>query len=227
MEDLIFQLDTLSKSYTNKRRSVRVIDKQSVSIERKKIYLIDGDSGSGKTTLLTIMAGLRKADEGSIFFWKDSVKHDATKYGDREFARLRNDFISFIPQNREVLPELTVIENMRLADYFSKKKLRRGEPEIILKKLGIYELKDEYPSELSGGELRRLCVARAIYSEPELVIADEPTNDLDSNNRKIIIDIFKELAQKGKAVVIASHDEELKKIADVRFKLENGRISLL
>ena len=131
-------------------------------------------------------------------------------------------------QLQEVIPELTVSENIRLTDVFTHEETS-GDTRlsVILERLGLTDIRDEYPCDISGGELRRLVIARTLYSSPEIVLADEPTNDLDKDNREEIYRIFRDMSERGITVIVATHDKELVEAADNRFLLKDGKLSLI
>ena len=132
-----------------------------------------------------------------------------------------------MPQQQEIISELTVSENIMLVDVFNKENKDNSEIRLsyLTERLGLTDLKDEYPENISGGELRRLIVARAMYSNPKIVLADEPTNDLDRQNREVIGKAFREMTESGITVIVVTHDEELAKRADNRFLLKDGKLN--
>ena len=226
MGETVLYAEKINKSYKSRRGTHTVLSDLSVQVEEGKFYAIEGESGSGKSTLLSILGGLQKPDDGEIVY-KD---YKLSKLGDDDLTILRRHDIVYVPQSQDVLPTLNVIDNIRLIDFFdsgidSDSELGDTRLSLILDQLGIQELEHEYPSELSGGELRRLCVARALYSDPKIILADEPTNDLDKENREKIGDIFKQIADKGISVVVVTHDSELAAKADERLFLSDGKLN--
>ena len=226
MGETVLYAEKINKSYKSRRGTHTVLSDLSVQVEEGKFYAIEGESGSGKSTLLSILGGLQKPDDGEIVY-KD---YKLSKLGDDDLTILRRHDIVYVPQSQDVLPTLNVIDNIRLIDFFdsgidSDSELGDTRLSLILDQLGIQELEHEYPSELSGGELRRLCVARALYSDPKIILADEPTNDLDKENREKLGDIFKQIADKGISVVVVTHDSELAAKADERLFLSDGKLN--
>ena len=224
MGQVLLKAENITKVYSNKRGSNTVLDGFSLQIEEGKLYAIEGESGSGKSTLLSILSGLQKPNDGKVFYTPDDESsYSIGEMDDDELSRLRRHDIVYVPQTQEVLPNLNVIDNIRLVDYFDEKQDEDiksiSRLSLILEQLGISELGRENPSELSGGELRRLCIARTLYAEPKVILADEPTNDLDKDNRDILRAIFRDIADKGVAVVVVTHDGELASEADERIKL--------
>ena len=239
MGSIILNAKNIKKVYSNRRGDNTVLDGLSLTIEEGKIYAIEGESGSGKSTLLSILAGLQKPSEGEVTYSPDVEKSfTISEMDDSALSKLRRHDIVYVPQMQEVLPSLNVIDNICLVDNFDDRKKDRkknrkkisnkisnkemsdiGRLTLILEQLGISDLVNEYPSELSGGELRRLCIARTLYANPKVILADEPTNDLDADNRNKLRKIFSDTREKGVAVVVVTHDSELAEAADVRIRL--------
>ncbi len=238
MGSIILNAKNIKKVYSNRRGDNTVLDGLSLSIEEGKLYAIEGESGSGKSTLLSILAGLQKPSEGEVTYSPDVEKSfTISEMDDSALSKLRRHDIVYVPQMQEVLPSLNVRDNICLVDNFDDKNDRKKERKkdrkktsnkemsdigrltLILEQLGISDLLNEYPSELSGGELRRLCIARTLYANPKVILADEPTNDLDADNRNKLRKIFSDTREKGVAVVVVTHDSELAEAADVRIRL--------
>lgn len=226
MGRVILNAEKIIKIYSNRRGENKVLNGLSLQIEEGKLYAIVGESGSGKSTLLSILSGLQKPNEGRVEYKPDEEKsYTISEMDDDELTCLRRHDIVYVPQSQEVLPNLNVMDNICLVDYFEEKKSDKenlgniSRMSLILDKLGISDLGKEYPSVLSGGELRRLCIARTLYAEPKVILADEPTNDLDKDNRNKLRNIFREIADNGGAVVLVTHDAELAEAADERIQL--------
>lgn len=207
MSEIILDVRNVSKSYKNSRREVKVLSGVDLSVRKGLMYGIRGDSGCGKSTLLSIMAGLQKPDSGEIVY--DNT--DISKLDEKELAILRRHDIVYISQYQDVIPELTVSENVRIVDCFDGKETGGGvhAADDILESLGIKELRDEMPVNLSGGELRRLTIARALYASPVVMILDEPTSNLDASNKDAVIGILKKLSSQGITVIAATHDDAM------------------
>ena len=219
MGSIILNAKNIKKVYSNRRGDNTVLDGLSLTIEEGKLYAIEGESGSGKSTLLSILAGLQKPSEGEVTYSPDVEKSfTISEMDDSALSKLRRHDIVYVPQMQEVLPSLNVRDNICLVDNFDDKN-DRNRLTLILEQLGISDLVNEYPSELSGGELRRLCIARTLYANPKVILADEPTNDLDADNRDKLRKIFSDTREKGVAVVVVTHDSELAEAADVRIRL--------
>ena len=222
----VLEIKEIKKTYTRRKEKLNVLDGINLSVEKGTFNVIEGESGSGKSTFLGVIAGLIDADEGSIIYSYESIESEISSLGSNDRAKLRRHDIVYMPQLQEVIPELTVSENIRLVDVFDDEQQEDSEQKLseIIEQLGLAELKDEYPENISGGELRRLVVARTIYSHPKIVLADEPTNDLDKQNREIIGNIFKDLTDSGITVIVVTHDEELAGKADNRYLLKDGKL---
>lgn len=226
----ILEINNVSKKYKRRNRELTVLDGLNLKVEKGSFNAVEGESGSGKSTLLGILAGLTDIDEGSVIYHKDSESGsviDIHSLTESERAKLRRHDIVYMPQQQEIISELTVSENIMLVDVFNKENKDNSEIRLsyLTERLGLTDLKDEYPENISGGELRRLIVARAMYSNPKIVLADEPTNDLDRQNREVIGKAFREMTESGITVIVVTHDEELAKRADNRFLLKDGKLN--
>ena len=225
MGNVLLSAENITKVYSNRRGKNTVLDGLSLQIEEGKFYTVEGESGSGKSTLISILAGLQKPDGGRVIYRKDKDEQIISELDDDSLSELRRHDIAYVPQNQDILPTLNVRDNIRLVDCFDDRTDKKSEINndsrlaLILEQLGISELENEYPSELSGGELRRVCIARTLYAAPKIVLADEPTNDLDKDNRDKLRNIFLEIADKGVGVVVVTHDPELAEYADERISL--------
>lgn len=210
------EVNNIYKSYHSKNRDLDVLKDVSFSLENGKFYCLKGDSGCGKTTLLSILAGVIKPDKGQVIV--DDI--NLTDLSEDKRTELRRHTIAYIPQAQEVIDDLTVEENITLVDYFEGNKVDQNKLEDVLKTLGIESLRNEYPGELSGGEARRVIFARALYQGASVIYADEPTNDLDKDNREAIASIIKNITQKGVTFMAATHDEGLMCRASKIFALQ-------
>lgn len=206
----MIKVNNVSKKYTLKNREIFALKETSFSIEDNKLTVIYGKSGSGKTTLLNIMAGLLPPSNGSVSL--DGV--DPYLLGDKELSLFRNKNIGYIPQGTSSVSSLTVLENAMLPANIYEANDIKEKAVSLLKDLGLENLMDSYPAELSGGELRRVSIARAIINSPKMIFADEPTNDLDKENTEFVLKLLKEKSREGMSVVIVSHDEAAMKYAD-------------
>ena len=198
---------------------------KSVSIELfpGEVTLLTGRSGSGKTTLLHMLAGLLTPTEGKV--WLDDV--DLYSLPDAALSHLRSEKIAVIPQGRSAIDTLTVLENVLLPAQLNGQK---GDVENALRwldALGISHLLDARPAELSGGELRRMAITRALVGNAQVILADEPTGDLDDENTALVLDLLRDAAKKtGRAILLVSHDGEAARIADSLYRMDGGAIKV-
>lgn len=187
-----------------------------------EMSLVLGPSGSGKSTFLTIAGGLQRPSSGQV-----SVDgQDISKYSSRQRDRLRLNKIGFILQNYEMLPYLTVRDQFKLVRQVSDQTLDEDALDQLLQELGIANLIDQYPNQLSGGQNQRAAIARALYQRPAIVLADEPTAALDSSRVRVVGQLFADLAhQRNEAVVVVTHDERLRDFADHIYQIVDGKMS--
>ncbi len=193
----------------------------NLEIEESSFIEIIGKSGSGKTTLLNILAGLLNPDEGEIFI------DDTNLYtlDDKQRSKFRNQNYGIIPQGQTGLQNLTVLENILLPSILYSKEDKTEVALNLLKKLDIENLKDSYPNELSGGEIRRMVIARALIMDPKIIFADEPTGDLDDENTTKVLDILKSIKDEGKIIFMVTHDRDALDYADKIYRMEKGILS--
>ena len=192
----------------------------SLTLESGQLTVLNGKSGSGKTTLLNMLAGLLNPSEGKVFL----NETDLYALEDRELSRLRSEKIGVIPQGRSAVDTLTVYENILLPGILYGETPRTDEAEKWMEMLGISDLRNAMPAELSGGELRRMAIARTLTANPEVILADEPTGDLDSDNTAAVLTAFRQAAKAGKTVLVVSHETDAEAYADRIYHMENGTI---
>ena len=198
-----------------------ILKNVNMTIGEKTITVITGKSGTGKTTLLGIMSGLLKPDSGRVLFRGKNI----FRWLDFMRSRYRNKKIGFIFQFFNLLPDMTAYQNIiypAIINPFSKN--IRGEADFLVNYLGISHIKNNYPTTLSGGELQRVAVARSIINRPEVVLADEPTGNLDDATADQIISLFSEIKEKyGISFVIVTHEKKFLSVADVHYHLTDGQ----
>lgn len=218
----MFIIKDLCKEYSRGNKNFLALDNINLEIASGDFTNIIGRSGSGKSTLLNIIAGMLSPSSGSVYFHGE----DLSRKTDSELSRIRNDSIGFIPQGASALPALTVMENILLPFYLYH---HDGDAENyareLLDKFSIADLAGSYPADLSGGELRRALIARALINHPEIVIADEPVSDLDVNSADEVMKIFAALNAEGVTLLIVSHDMDSLKYGRKVYTMENGRLS--
>lgn len=230
---MILVAKDITKTYSRRGKNFSAVDSAELFIWSGDFIAIQGESGSGKSTLLSILAGISKPDSGDVTF----DGNELYDLNDEELSALRNKRIGYVPQSVACLPQLTVLENVLLAAYIQgdasddvngtqlEETARQQLEETarsLLQSLGIDHLSESYPPELSGGELRRVAIARALINNPDLIIADEPTSNLDDANGKIIMELLWSLSRKGSAVLLATHDPRAKFYGDRFFFMKNG-----
>ncbi len=213
----ILTLDEISISFGNRE----ILKDVSLSADTGTIISITGKTGSGKTTLLGIIAGMLKPKSGSVTY----RGHDIFRWGDFKRSRYRNRNIGFVYQSFNLLPHLTASQNILYPALINH---RMRDVSVRLKYLVEYlelqECGNRFPAALSGGEKQRVALARAIINSPEIVLADEPTGNLDERTVRRIFDLFEYLREEGMIVLVATHDRHIIRNADSRFHLEEGRL---
>ena len=226
---MILNVSNLYKAYTRRGEEFNAVDNVEFFAWSGDFSVIYGESGSGKSTLLSLLSGIIRPSQGSIIF--NGV--DFASLTDAELSAIRNDKIGYIPQESVFLPQFTVLENI-----FLPRAIREGNKvdvrdvsELVdidihskLETLGIAHLVNEMPAELSGGELKRASIVRALVNNPDIVIADEPTSNLDETNAKIVFELLAELAQSGTSVLVATHDSRGFKYGDRVYTMHKGRL---
>ena len=222
MSDTIVRLTGIKKSYRSGEALLEVLKGVDLEINRGDFIGIMGPSGSGKSTLLSIIGTLERPDEGEVFYGERAI----TSLDDEALSRLRNRRIGFVFQFHNLLPEFNALENVMLplligGESRSKAAKRVGE---LLDKFGLSGRSHHYPSELSGGERQRVAVARALVTEPDVLLADEPTGNLDRKNADLLMDLLLSLNEEGTTIVLVTHNEQLSKYFKVVYHLMDGRL---
>jgi len=218
----MIQLQKVSKIYEMGNDKVYALDHASMEIQRGEFVSIVGPSGSGKSTLMNIIGCLDVADEGNYILDGISVEH----YSERELAKIRNRKIGFIFQNFNLLPRLTAEENVELPlIYRNVQAARRRELSVAsLKKVGLENRMEHKPSEMSGGQQQRVAIARALAAAPPMILADEPTGNLDSASSKEIMQILRGLHEEGRTVILITHDNKIAESAKRVIRIMDGKV---
>lgn len=246
---MIIKAQDISVSYTRNAKKdrkdnvINIIDPVDITIVPGKVTVIFGRSGSGKTTLLSVLAGLLKPSEGTVLY--DDI--DIYKQKDDIFSEFRNQNIGFIPQGQSLISGLTVRENILLPARESKRSAYTSgvnavnanatsnennegsctkRADDLISTLGLLDRADYLPSQLSGGEIRRCAIARALINDPSVIFADEPTGDLDDHNTKIVFELLRQKARDDAAVVIVTHEETAYNYADIVYRMDAGALAL-
>lgn len=219
----IIKADNVVKTYdVSKKTHIEALKGLNLSVQKGTIVTIYGVSGSGKSTLLNLVGCLDKPTSGKVFV----MGKDISLMKDKEMSSFRNGNIGFVFQDFNLIPYRNAFDNCMVPLYFTKKNAKQKEEKIdsVLDRLGIAELKKRKVSDMSGGQKQRVAIARAIINENPILIADEPTGQLDSHQRDEIAAIFQSLKADGKTVIIATHDEKLAMISDKVIHIVDGKI---
>jgi putative ABC transport system ATP-binding protein len=217
----LVEIKALCKSYSRGNQSIPVLQDITLTIADGEFMALMGPSGSGKTTLLNVIAGIDQADSGSIRI----AGTDITVLDEMALARWRSRHIGFIFQFYNLLPVLTAFENIELPLLLTdlSRKERRHHVETALKVVGLEDRQDHYPKELSGGQQQRVAIARAVITDPTIIVADEPTGDLDKNSAREILELLEGLNQEfGKTIIMVTHDPRAAQTARRLTYLDKG-----
>ena len=217
----ILKVEHLSKEFKSGDDTVQVLSDVSFAVEAASTCAIVGPSGSGKTTLIAICAGLERPSEGSVLL-DDVALHKASE---EQLARIRNQSIGFIFQSFQLLPSLTALENVMVPAEINGEKMVRGSAIELLGRVGLGRRLHHFPAQLSGGEQQRVAIARAVANAPRILLADEPTGNLDPRTASHVFNAMSQLVHaSGFAAVIATHNMELAQRMDRRVTLQDGRV---
>ena len=217
----MIRIGGLNKSLHGGGHQVDIINEIDLTIPSGQFVVVTGPSGSGKTTLLSLMAGLDAPTSGTILI----DDQDITKLNEDELAELRGERFGFIFQNFHLIPTLTALENVVLSAELGGTSNSHKKSVDLLGVVGLAERMHHYPAQLSGGEQQRLCLARAFVNEPDIVLADEPTGNLDSKNSNRVLDLMMELHQTRKAtVVLVTHEPDIARKSQRILTMADGKI---
>jgi putative ABC transport system ATP-binding protein len=217
----MIELREVSKTVMSGSEPLTILHPLSLTIPPGEFVAIAGPSGSGKSTLLGLIAGLDAPSSGSVLI--DTV--DITRLGEDALAKLRGEKIGFVFQFFHLIPSLTAYENVAVPMEIAGAADPRVRAERLLEEVGLTGRSHHYPSQLSGGEQQRVALARALANDPPIVLADEPTGNLDSANGRHIMDLLRDIHdRRGTTVVLVTHDRELAEMADARLLLRDGRV---
>ncbi len=222
MEAMI-ELKKVSRVYRIGNEKVYALNKASVTINKGEFVSIIGPSGSGKSTLMNIIGCLDQASRGTYLLDGIAIED----YSENELAHIRNEKIGFVFQNFNLIPKLTAEENIELPLIYQglKKSERRARVEAALARVDLTRRRHHLPTELSGGQQQRVAIARAIATRPSLILADEPTGNLDSRTSSEIMDIFHELHDQGNTIVLITHDDQVARQAKRIVHILDGKLS--
>ena len=217
---ILLKIENLKKTYHD-ANDLTVLDNLNLTVEQNEFIGIVGTSGCGKSTLLHIIGGVDKADSGKIFLDDNEI----SSYDYKKMASYRRKQVSIIYQFYNLLPVLNVVDNIILPLKLDNRKVDQQYLDELLQLLQLNDKKDAYPSELSGGQQQRVAIARSLITRPKLLLADEPTGNLDSENSKIVVDYLKKIHhQNDITIIMVTHDLELAKNCDRIYVLEQGKL---
>ena len=219
----MIKLEQISRIYQVGGQTIHALDHIDLDIEAGEFVAIMGRSGSGKTTLLNMLGCLDRPDAGNYFLENEKV----SAMEDDELSRVRNRHMGFIFQSFHLLPRKTTLENVLLPRNYHEDGLREVDRERameLLKRVGLDDRLDHRPNELSGGQQQRVAIARALINEPRVVLADEPTGNLDSRTSDAILDLLQELNREGQTIVMVTHELGIAKRASRQIFMQDGRI---
>ena len=222
---MIIEAMALTKDFARARGGARVftaVHPLDLGLDEGELTLVSGHSGSGKSTLLNMLAGMLTPTAGSVRI--DDT--DLYSLRDEELSRLRNERIGLVPQGHTALRALTVLDNVLLPSVlYNRAEAPAERARELLDNVGLGDLADAKPTELSGGELRRMAIARALLMNPSIILADEPTAGLDSANAAGVLTLLRHAADAGAAVLVVSHEAEASRYAQRRYTMEDGHLS--
>ena len=218
---ILLKLKKVSLKYKTGKDNISVLDNINLITKKKETVSIVGESGSGKTSLIMLVGGLERATSGKIFF----QDHEITKLSEDQVSEIRKKNIGIIFQSFYLIPNYTAVENVALTLELNKFKNPEKNAKELLERFGLKHRFDNLPSQLSGGEQQRVAIARAIAMKPELILADEPTGNLDTENSIMISKIlFNYVKEEGSSLIMVTHDLKLANKADRKIKIIDGKI---
>lgn len=218
------EVEKILKEYTHGEQRIIALNDCSLTISNGLFISVIGRSGSGKSTLLNIIAGLTNPTSGRVLF----EGRDIFSFSDEDLSLYRNEKIGCLPQQQSVLPNLTVLDNVRLPYHIAKRKGDCTEEALkLLTLFGIGNLAGRMPNRLSGGQLKRVAIARALINKPCLLLADEPTGDLDSQTTEEIIKTYRRMVDGGMSILMVTHDYATAEYSDKCYEMKDGVLSLL
>ena len=216
----VLEFINVTKSYQDGNKEIEALKETNFKIEEGRFIAIIGPSGSGKSTFLTLAGGLQTPSKGQIII----NGKDYTNLSEKERAKLRFNDIGFVLQASNLVPFLTAKQQLELVDRINKQKRQTlQDQESLFKELGIDHLENKLPKDLSGGERQRLAIARALYNNPAIILADEPTASLDSDRAFEVVDLLsKECKEKNKSIIMVTHDNRMIEKCDHVYRMKDG-----
>lgn len=221
MDKKIIELKNMTKVYVQGEAELKILQTINLNIFKGEFVAIKGPSGSGKSTLLHIIGLLDKPTSGKYLLEKQLIDK---KTKPNTLAKLRLKKIGFVFQTFNLIPRISALANVELPMIYSKLENPKKKAKQLIKMVGLAERANHVPNKMSGGERQRIAIARALANNPEIILADEPTGNLDSKTGSQIINILKELNQKGKTIIVVTHDDEVARVAKRIIEIKDGRI---
>lgn len=222
MPKIILKMENITKTFGSSENQVTALKDLNLTVKEGEFISIIGPSGSGKSTFLTIAGGLQTPTSGTMTIGEQNF----TSLPEKDRAKLRFDEIGFILQSSNLIPFLTIKEQFLLVEKVTKKQVANLEIDYLFETLNITHLKNKYPSDLSGGERQRVAIGRALFNQPNLILADEPTASLDTEHAYQVVKLLvKEAHDKKKATIMVTHDQRMIKWSDRVFQMEDGVLS--
>ena len=220
----IIELNNISKTFDNKKK-ITVLKNLNFKFKKGKIYSLSGPSGSGKSTLLNLLSLIDRPSSGNIKIDNRNINHNEIEINDK----IRSSNIGIVYQEKNLLPDFTAIENVCIASLAANNNYKIAEQESlkIIQKVGLKDRINHYPSELSGGEMQRIAISRAIVNKPRIILADEPTGSLDHENANQIFNLIFKLKNKDRVIIFATHNRFFANKADYKISLSNGKIKTI
>ena len=222
--DTILKASGIFKSYTGtsaEKKKLQVLSNLDIHIENGSIHAVVGSSGSGKSTLLHILGGLDQPDEGTVYWGNESIN----TLDSNQLAEKRNQFLGFVFQFHHLLPEFTAIENVAMPALIKGSSMEEAHERAhhLLEQFGVADRVEHKPTQLSGGEQQRVSMARALMNKPQIILADEPTGNLDDANTGIVLDMLFELREKENiSILLITHEMNIASRSDMVYELKNG-----
>ena len=218
----LLKLQNVNLKYQNDKKNLKVLNNINLTVKKKETISIVGESGSGKTSLIMLIGGLEKATSGKIYF----NNKDLTNLSEDKISEIRRKNIGIVFQSFYLIPNYSALENVALTLELNKFRNPNSQAKELLFRFGLKNRFNNLPSQLSGGEQQRVAIARAIAMKPELILADEPTGNLDSENSLMISKIlFKYVAEEGSSLIMVTHDHKLANKSKRKIKIIDGKIS--
>lgn len=217
----MIKVENLTKKFTRNGRDFDAVRNVSLEVKKGEFAAIIGHSGSGKTTLFNMIAGLIAPLSGKIYIDGSEI----TAMSENEKAVFRNQNMGYVLQGQSLLNNFTILDNICMPAYLSSNSKEFRERALeLLKQIGLEEFSKEYPSNLSGGEIRRVSIVRAMLNQPKVILADEPTSNLDPENSHKVMQMLKDISAQGTTVILSTHELEYLSYVDTVFKMNQGKL---